>query len=44
VHWNDRGIAKVDIALVRGRKVHDKRQVDREKTARREMDRAMKRR
>jgi len=44
IHWNERGIAKVDIALVRGKKLHDKRQTDRERTARREMDRAMKRR
>lgn len=44
VHWNDRGIAKVDIALVKGKKLHDKRQTDRERSARREMDRAMKRR
>jgi tmRNA-binding protein len=29
---------------VRGKKLHDKRQTDRERTARREMDRAMKRR
>src|SRR5262249_13584453 len=43
-HWSDRGIAKVEIALVKGRKLHDKREVDREKTARRDMDRAMKRR
>lgn len=44
VHWSDRGFAKVEIALVKGRKLHDKRDVDREKSARREMDRAMKRR
>ena len=44
VYWNERGIAKVEIALVKGRKLHDKRQVDKEKTAKREMDRATKRR
>jgi SsrA-binding protein len=44
VHWNERGIAKVEIALVKGKKLHDKRQTDRERTAKREMDRAMKRR
>jgi len=44
VYWGDRGIAKVDLALVKGRKLHDKRAADREKTAKREMDRAMRRR
>ena len=43
VYWSDRGIAKVEIALVKGRKVHDKRQVDKERSAKREMDRAMRR-
>ena len=43
VYWNDRGIAKVEIALVKGRKLHDKRQVDKEKSAKRDMDRAMRR-
>ena len=44
VFWNDRGIAKVEIALVKGRKLHDKREVDREKSAKREVARAMRRR
>jgi SsrA-binding protein len=44
VFWSDRGFAKVEIALVKGRKLHDKRQVDKERTAKREMDRAMRRR
>jgi SsrA-binding protein len=44
LHWGPRGHAKVEIALVRGRKLHDKRQVDKAKTARREMERAMRRR
>ncbi|MGD9978896.1 MAG: SsrA-binding protein SmpB [Bacteroidales bacterium] len=39
---NDRGIAKVDIALARGKQVHDKREDLKHKDARREMDRAMK--
>jgi SsrA-binding protein len=43
VYWNDRGIAKVEIALVKGRKLHDKRQADKEKSAKRDMDRAMRR-
>jgi SsrA-binding protein len=44
VHWGDRGWAKVDLALVKGRKLHDKREADREKTAKRDMARAMRRR
>lgn len=44
VHWNERGIAKVDIGLARGKKLHDKRQTERERGARRDMARAMKRR
>jgi SsrA-binding protein len=43
VYWNERGIAKVEIGLAKGRKLHDKRQVDRERTAKRDMDRAMRR-
>lgn len=42
--WSDRGFAKVDLALVKGRKLHDKRAVDREKSAKRDMARAMRRR
>jgi SsrA-binding protein len=44
VYWSDRGIAKVEVALVKGRKLHDKRAADKEKSARREMGRAMRRR
>jgi SsrA-binding protein len=44
VYWSDRGIAKVEIALAKGRKLHDKRQADRTKSAKRDMDRAMRRR
>ncbi len=40
---NDRGLAKVMIGLARGRKNFDKRDYIKEKDARREMDRAMKR-
>lgn len=40
---NDRGLAKVVIGLGRGRKRYDKRDYIKEKDARREMDRAMKR-
>lgn len=37
-------LVKLSIALARGRKVHDKREREREKTDRREMDRALSRR
>ncbi len=40
---NERGLAKVMIGLARGRKSYDKRDYIKEKDARREMDRAMKR-
>ena len=39
---NARGLAKVDIALARGKQTHDKREDLKNKDARREMDRAMK--
>ncbi len=44
VFWSERGFAKAEIALVKGRKLHDKRQVDKDRSARREIDRAMRRR
>ena len=37
-----RGWVKVDIALVRGKKLHDKREDDRKKQDKRDMERAMK--
>jgi len=40
---NDRGLAKVEIALAKGRKSYDKREDLKHKDARREMDRASKR-
>ncbi|MDL2319520.1 SsrA-binding protein SmpB [Alistipes sp. OttesenSCG-928-B03] len=40
---NERGLAKVAIGLARGRKAYDKRDYIKEKDARREIDRAMKR-
>lgn len=43
VFINERGLAKVVIGLARGRKRFDKRDYIKEKDARREMDRAMKR-
>ena len=42
VFIDDRGRAKVDIALCRGKKEYDKRETLKEKQDRREMDRAMK--
>ena len=39
---NSHGLAKLDIALARGKKTYDKRQSIREKEDKREMDRAMK--
>jgi SsrA-binding protein len=44
VYWSARGFAKVEVALVKGRKLHDKRAVDKERSAKREMARAMRRR
>ncbi|MFQ5952650.1 MAG: SsrA-binding protein SmpB [Candidatus Omnitrophota bacterium] len=38
-----RGYAKVEVALARGRKLYDKRKALKEKQAKREMDRAMRR-
>lgn len=42
VFIDDKGRAKVDIALAKGKKEYDKRQTLKEKEDRREMDRAMK--
>jgi len=39
---NDRGLAKLEIALARGKKLHDKRETLKQKDSRREMDRVMK--
>ncbi|MGB0176380.1 MAG: SsrA-binding protein SmpB [Owenweeksia sp.] len=39
---NDRGLAKVEIALGAGKKLHDKRNTLKEKAVKREMDRRMK--
>ncbi|MEX2591818.1 MAG: SsrA-binding protein SmpB [Anditalea sp.] len=36
---NDRGLAKLEIALARGKKLHDKRQNIKEKDAKRDLDR-----
>lgn len=42
LYINERGFAKLDIALAKGKKEYDKRQTMKEKEDRREMDRAMK--
>lgn len=42
LYFTERGIAKCVIALCKGRKVHDKREVLKKADARREIDRAMK--
>ena len=42
LHISEKGFAKVDIALAKGKKEFDKRQTLKEKEDRREMDRAMK--
>ncbi|MCF1752282.1 SsrA-binding protein [Mariniradius sediminis] len=39
VFINDRGLAKMEIALARGKKIHDKRQDIKEKDVKRELDR-----
>lgn len=44
VHFNERGLAKVTIALARGKKFADKRQDLKKRDAKREMERAIRRR
>lgn len=39
---NDRGLAKLEIGLAKGKKIHDKRETLKHKDAQRDMDRAMK--
>ena len=39
---NDRGIAKLEIGLAKGKKLHDKRETLKQKDDKRDMDRAMK--
>jgi SsrA-binding protein len=43
IFFNDRGFAKLEIALSRGKKMFDKRENKKEQEAKREMDRAVKR-
>ena len=42
VYLNNKGLAKVEVALARGKKTHDKRESLKEKDSKRIMDRAMK--
>jgi len=42
VYINKRGLVKMQVGLAKGKKLYDKRQTMKEKTDRREMDRAMK--
>lgn len=41
LYFNDRGVAKLQIALAKGRKAHDKRQVSRERDWKREQGRLL---
>jgi SsrA-binding protein len=41
VYFNDRGRAKIEIALARGKKLHDKRETDRKRSWERERGRLM---
>jgi len=41
IYFNDRGRAKVELALAKGRKLHDKREHDKEKDWKREQGRIM---
>jgi SsrA-binding protein len=43
IYFNDRGIAKVELGLGKGKRLHDKRDAIAEREVRRELDRAMKR-
>ncbi len=44
MYFNDRGVAKVLLGLCRGRKTHDKREVLKKADARRQIERAVRRR
>lgn len=43
LYFNRRGIAKVEVALAKGRRVHDKREAIRKRETERDIQRAMKR-
>lgn len=42
LYFNGRGLVKVELALARGKKLHDKRQSMRERNMKRDIDRALK--
>lgn len=44
LYFNDRGLAKLQIALARGKKLHDKRQTEKDRTWQREKQRVMRER
>ncbi len=44
VYFNDRNLVKVELAIARGKKIYDKRQEIAEKTAERQIERALKER
>ncbi len=44
LYFNDRGIAKLELALARGKKLHDKRQTEKDRTWQRDKARVMRER
>jgi SsrA-binding protein len=44
LYFNDRGVAKVEIALARGKKIHDKRETEKQRDWQREKGRLMRER
>jgi len=42
IYFNERGIAKIQVALAQGKKSYDKRNSIKEKDMKRDLDRAMK--
>lgn len=43
ITWNEDGLVKLELGLVRGKKLHDKRATEKAKTAKREMARVVRR-
>jgi SsrA-binding protein len=41
LYFNDRGVAKVEIALARGKKAHDKREATKDREWKRQQERLM---
>ena len=44
LYWNDRGIAKLEVSLAKGKKAHDKREAQKKKDAERSIRQALMRR